>query len=379
MWYNHRSRILNTAFSGPDRIVPLARLWARPLRIEIDVNNFCNLRCPHCLRNSKKARVGRDQLGVADLRRLAPWFESALMVRLGGSGEPFAQQNICDVIEFIQGYGTAVCVITNCTLLDERTARRLCGPRLSLLDLSIDAATPAVFEKVRLGAKFDGVVANVDRLATIKRETGSIFPVLNVNMTLMRDTLDEIEGVVDLAHRWGAPVLNAQTIMFFDESMDRSQDVTHRDAQAAVARALPNARRAGVEIRYVPLAATFETLAQEEADGGQVASAHPYYDHAKTVSGSKRFYCPMLWHHMWIDVFGNVTACCMADFGTVGNIRDSEPAQIWNHPTLVALRRRLIGGDLPAECRRCSMLEQFSRRKAFRMWRAEWPGLRKMF
>ena len=379
MWSKHIPRIVNTLLSGPDRIIPRARLWARPLRIELDVNNFCNLRCPHCLRESESTPKNTGRLSVQDLQRLAPWFSSAHIVRLGGSGEPFIQKDLFDIIDLVHRHGATVAIITNCTLIDEDAARRLCGPGLMLLHMSIDAGTPEIFEKVRLGAKFDEVVANIDRLVEIKRQTKSIFPILNINMTLMRDTLGEIEAVLDLAKRWGVSELVAQTVTFFGRPADPFQAITNREAQEALARAENKAREAGVRIRYVPLASDFDTLARDEAEGKTTAPGNLYHDHRKTAGSQNSYYCPYIWHHLWIDVHGNVTPCCMADFGKVGNIRDTDPEQIWNSPKMMDLRRSLITGNPPSECRKCCMLDRFGREKMYRIWRAEFSPLRQMF
>ena len=48
---------------------------------------------------------------------------------------------------------------------------------------------------------------------SFKKERGTPFPVLNINMTLMRDTIDEIDSVLDLAERWGVAVLVAWTML----------------------------------------------------------------------------------------------------------------------------------------------------------------------
>ena len=71
MWYDHLSRITHVLLSGPDRILPRARLWARPLRMQIAINDYCNLRCPHCLREVPSIKVDQNRLGVEDLRPLA--------------------------------------------------------------------------------------------------------------------------------------------------------------------------------------------------------------------------------------------------------------------------------------------------------------------
>ena len=379
MWYNHRSRICHVIQSGPDRLVPRARVGARPLRIHIAVNDYCNIRCPHCLRETPGVKVNQNCLGVGDLKRLAPWFKSAMTVALAGLGEPFIQKDIFEIVDLVHSYGAAVSLITNGTLLDEATARRIVGPHPTLLNLSIDAGTPEVFEKVRLGAKFKEVVENVDRLVAVKREAKATFPVMTINMTLMRDTLNEVEPVLALARRWGICHLTAQTVMFASEEVDRSQAVTNRQAQEALARAEPSARATGIEIRYVPLASDFEGLARDEAEGDLFPPSYPYQHRKKRVPGSRRFYCPNLWHQMVIDVFGNMDYCCMADFGKVGNIRDLDPADLWNHPNMTALRRRLVRGDPPPECRKCYALEDFGRRKMLGMWRAEFGPLRQMF
>lgn len=361
MWHHHLSRIFHTALSGPDRLLPLARLQARPLRIEIDINNYCNLRCPQCLRNSPRVPVNQAELTRADLERMAPWFESAQMVRLGGTGEPFLHREIADLIDLIHGRNAAVCVITNCTRLDEAMARRLCTRRPLLLNLSIDAGTPEIFEAVRLGAKYAEVVANIDRLVAIKRATGSVFPILNINMTLMRETLGELPQVIALARRWEAPVINAQTVIFFDPEANRDSAISEEEAGEAVAKTMPRAREAGIDLRFFPLS----------------NSAHPSRHRPPAVPG-RHYYCRMIWHHLWVDVAGNVNPCCMADFGAVGNIRDTPLADLWNHPKMVALRRRQMQGDPPAECRPCSMLDVRDLRELFRAWRAEWPNLKNM-
>jgi len=378
MLFNHLSRITHTLLSGPDRILPRAHLWARPLRMQIAINDFCNLRCPHCLREDPTLPMDQNYLGVDDLRRLAPWFRSAQFVALAGLGEPFLQKDIFDVIGLVQDHGATPSIISNATLLNEETCRRLVGKRPLLMNLSIDAGTPEVFERVRLGAHFAQVVGNLDRLAALRREAGVPFPVMSINMTLMRDTLGEIDAVIDLAQRWGIHHIVAQTIYFSPGQTDHAQAVTNREAQAALAKAQNHAQEAGVNIRYVPVASDFETLVHDEEEGEGFTPSYPFHHEHKAVPGSRRFYCSNLWHQMFVDVLGNMTYCCMADFGTLGNVRDVDPAQLWNHPKMVALRRRLRDGDPPEECRRCFALEQVGLRKMTRMWREEFRPLRQM-
>jgi molybdenum cofactor biosynthesis enzyme MoaA len=380
----HFQRIIHTLLSGPDRLIPRTQLWARPLRIHIAINDVCNIRCPHCLRYGPSVQVNRGGLALGDLRRLAPWFRSAHVVALAGLGEPFLQKDLFDIVKFIELHGPTISIITNATLLDEAAAQRLVGTRFLILNLSIDAGTREVFEKVRLGAKFDEVMANVDRLVEMKRRLNAVFPVLSINMTLMKDTLGEVEAVVDFARRWQAPVITAQTVMFTPDSPNRSQAVTNREAQAALSRAEAYARAAGVEIRYVPLSSDFETLARDEAQGDLYAPTYATHKHSKITGGSNRFFCPNIWTQMWVDTTGEMMYCCMANqefqdkYGPIGRIQDADPATLWNHPKMLSLRRSHVEGRPHEECRKCYVLEQHGRGKAWATWRADLAALKRM-
>ncbi len=379
MRLKHLLRYANAALSGADRLWPTARLWARPLRMHLAINDFCNLRCPHCLREAPSIKVNQNRLTVEDLRRLAPWFRSSSFVALAGLGEPFLQNDLFDIVELVQAYGATPSIITNATLLDEKACGRLVGPHGLLVNLSIDAGTPEIFEKVRLGARFSQVVENIDRLVALRNQTGHPFPVLSINMTLMRDTLGEIPSVIALARRWGIHHIVAQTVCFVPGQETRDQEISNLEAQQALAQAAPLAAQAGVEIRYVPLASDYETLMRDEQQEQAYQPSYPYHAVPKSApGGAQRFYCPNLWHQFFVDVFGNMTYCCMADFGILGNIRQSPPEQLWNHPDMVALRRRLLRGDPPAECRRCYALEQWGRSKMWQAWKAEFGPLNLM-
>jgi MoaA/NifB/PqqE/SkfB family radical SAM enzyme len=333
------------------------------------------------MRFSPDIPINRGQLEVDELRGLAPFFRAAHTVGLAGLGEPFLHPRILDVIDFIAGHGAPVSITTNATLLTEKVAARLIGDRKIILSLSIDAADPAVFERVRLGARFDEVVANIDRLVAARKSAGAVFPLLSINTTLMRDTLDQVRGVVELARRWECRHISAQTVMFQRDCPDRSQAVDDREAREAIGRAAELARESGVEIRYVPLASDMDTLLEGEREERGVQPSYPAHAHSKEGDRG-RFFCPNLWTQMVVDVTGDMAYCCMADrefqvkFGPLGNIRDTPPAALWRHPKMTALRRSLLQGRPPKECLECYALERFGRGKMLASWKADLKKLK---
>jgi len=80
----------------------------------------------------------------------------------------------------------------------------------------------------------------------------------------------------------------------------------------------------------------------------------------KTEGVKKR--CPQLWQRIGCDMLGNMQICCGADMmlqGPNSNLFDTEPEILFNHPTLVAMRKQLMdpGCEPPDICKTCNLLE----------------------
>lgn len=148
-----------------------------------------------------------------------------------------------------------------------------------------------------------------------------------------------------------------------------------------MAEAEPLAKELGIALRYVPLSSDYDSLMRDQEEDDLFAPTYPYQKRRKAgVTG--RFFCPILWHQLFIDVTGEMMYCCIADqefheaFGDLGRIQDHAPAALWNHPKVVALRKRLAAGDPPKECRACYALENHTRRQAWDAWRSDFEAFK---
>lgn len=71
--------------------------------------------------------------------------------------------------------------------------------------------------------------------------------------------------------------------------------------------------------------------------------------------------CPHLWQRVGCDALGNMAICCGTDTtlqGPNSNLFDGDPDVVFNHPTLVAIRKQLMDpkSDPPEICRNCNLL-----------------------
>lgn len=247
------TRMFNTILSGMDKVLGRTRVAAKPLRIHIEVNDFCNLRCPYCPRENPAIPKNTGNVPVETVRRLQPYMRSANYVGLAGNGEPFLHPNILEILGLITETGAAPAVITNGTRLKPEHIEKLPTLGPMLLMVSVDGGTKQTFEKWRKGADFDQVRASLKALNESKKKHKSVHPIVNFITCLMEENIDETEQVVEVAHEVGAAVIVFQTMYPYVESLNYLRVTDLKRVDAAVERARKKAGPLGIRIDYHPM------------------------------------------------------------------------------------------------------------------------------
>jgi MoaA/NifB/PqqE/SkfB family radical SAM enzyme len=150
-----------------------------PEIVQIESTNICNARCVFCPRDEMRRRQGVmdtvlyrrvvDQCAELGIRH----------VRLHNYGEPFVDRDLAGKVAYAKQRGIAeVGVISNGSLIDDQVARDVVAAGLDAINISVDAAGREVFERTRVGLKYDTVIANVERLVRVRHELGRTRPKL---------------------------------------------------------------------------------------------------------------------------------------------------------------------------------------------------------
>ena len=86
-----------------------------------------------------------------------------------GVNEPLLDQDLENYIKFARDHGFIdIMMNTNATLLSEERSRKMLGSGLTRLRFSLDAATKETYEKIRVGAKYESVIKNIEQFMKIK-------------------------------------------------------------------------------------------------------------------------------------------------------------------------------------------------------------------
>jgi radical SAM protein with 4Fe4S-binding SPASM domain len=299
--------------------------------------------CPVRYRAVSNALIAWDAYAqiVDDLPELAE-------LHLQGLGEPLLHPRFFDMVEYAAQRGVRVSVNTNLTVLTPRNAERLATCGLSDVYVSVDGATAATYERIRVDARFDRLQRNVRRLVDAARRHGR--PRIEITAVAMRDNLDELAALVELTAGWGIASLHVQHLCHaFGESTLPQQYAPMRAFVAdqtlvaydppRVARAFDAARRAaasaGISLRLPPI----------------TPIVHP-----SGTPGRKR--CDWPWRGPYVSYDGTAMPCCMVatpDRAALGDLLKHGVAAIWNGAAYEEFRRRLDSDDPPEICRSCSV------------------------
>src|SRR5258708_22187143 len=135
-------------------------------------------------------------------RRTVDQFGTLRELHLQGLGEPMMHPRFFDMVEYATAKGIRVSTNSNLTLLNDRRAERCVTSDLHCLHISIDSPIAETYERIRVRAHFERVVANLERIQAARKRLGSTYPHLRIVMVIMRQNLHELPAIVRFAHRW---------------------------------------------------------------------------------------------------------------------------------------------------------------------------------
>jgi radical SAM protein with 4Fe4S-binding SPASM domain len=172
-----------------------ARSSGRPAHLKLELTNYCNLACPMCPHPRMQRDVGYmdPSLFRSIVDQAAPELEFAYLHHLG---ESLFHARIGELIEHGRARGVALGLSTNATFLDERKGRSLCESGLDFLVVSLDAASPEAYAKLRAGGDFQRTVENLRAFLSLRSAMRARTEVA-VQLILLPENAAELRAFAD--------------------------------------------------------------------------------------------------------------------------------------------------------------------------------------
>ena len=147
-----------------------------PKHIQIAaVTGLCTSRCVMCTYKTwtRKPNIMKNDVYTCILEKFMPYREQIRYLTLHGNGEPLLDKELAEKVRIAKAHGfKGTGFATNCTELDETTARGLIEAGLDTIICSIDGINKNTHEAIRVGTNFEQVVANVQNFIKIRDQIG---------------------------------------------------------------------------------------------------------------------------------------------------------------------------------------------------------------
>jgi len=177
-----------------------------PEYLLVEITSFCNLKCIMCPKTNRQVNTEENKVMSWEVfEKLIPLFSNAPGDGHNGClGEAFLHPDIyMKMLKCAKQFNITVHTTSNGTLITEEIARQLVETGLDKLIVSLDAATPATYSKIRPPGKFENVIAGLRHIKEWKNRLGSPRPRIEMAFLGMKFNIGELPDAVRLAHEIG--------------------------------------------------------------------------------------------------------------------------------------------------------------------------------
>lgn len=314
---------------------------AYPTRLYVTVTEACNLRCQHCITDAP----GKTQAGTA--RTLQPWLLEALhesfahadYIAFTHGGESMTASIFPDILRAIRraraGRPTDVHLVSNGMLVD---ARRLVDLGLTSLMVSLDGATRATNDKIRVLGKLDRVVENLRAAVAI--------PGLRVGVSTVvgATNVRELPALGRLCVELGVAWLKVEET--YPATPFAKRDLLRPGAELDEAMAALRDATAGGALVLV------DHLAPPAGCPCSNPAARAFRDADDFANRFTLRPCRLAWEQAAIDPDGTVHVGDYAG-APLGNLLDAPMLALWNAAPALAARAQALADSTPARRHAC--------------------------
>jgi len=215
--------------------------------------------------------------------------------------------------------------------------------------VSLDAATPESFVRVRGRDFFTRILRNVRAFTRLQSELECPTPRVSLWLTGLKETLAELPAFVRLAHEIGVFEVYLQRLVYFPEGqgLARPESALFEQVNAAEEALIREAEELAGS-----LGVAFNASGASEP-GSRIRQQEDQQPWSL---------CRRPWTLMYFTAHGKALPCCIAPFSmrgyasfTLGDATQETLREIWNGPRYQEFRRALLTDRPPASCASCGL------------------------
>jgi MoaA/NifB/PqqE/SkfB family radical SAM enzyme len=186
-----------------------------PITMDVEPATGCNFRCTMCQVSSPGFKS--QNMNLETFKNFIHQNKHLLKIKLQGMGEPTVNTKFLEMIDIANQSGIVVEFTTNGSLLSQTFTHNLLQKKISKIIISIDGATKATFEKIRLKSNFNEIINNVKLLVKLSKRN-FLRPEICAWTVVQKDNIEEFEKIFFYATKSALTVLAINFIFLIGAS-----------------------------------------------------------------------------------------------------------------------------------------------------------------
>ena len=175
-----------------------------PLFLQIELNQTCNFKCPHCIIGNKKLvekYYSSEEIDFSLYKRIVDEGSEhdCPSIAPQGNNEPFLMKDLEKYIQYAYSKGFVdIMLNNNASALTEKRSKSLLDSGLTRLRFSLDAVTPETFKKVRVGSPpLDRIKKNIYNFLELKEKGKYKLPITGVSFCELKQNKKELKSFIE--------------------------------------------------------------------------------------------------------------------------------------------------------------------------------------
>ncbi|MBF0312899.1 MAG: radical SAM protein [Oligoflexia bacterium] len=204
----------------------LCMLRKIPYNVQIEITNFCNLKCPYCSASLDVVDCKKQSMSFLEFQKIVDALKRKRLyyptLSLYFRGEPLLNQEVILMIEYATGKGCDVTISTNGSMLQKAEFRqKILQSGLHLLILSIDGASKETYNKSRVGEDFERIISFSKAIVAEKRALKLRKPFIEWQYVITRETEAEMDAAKRMSQKIGMDNIRFKTfkLNFFGKEL----------------------------------------------------------------------------------------------------------------------------------------------------------------
>jgi len=338
----------NRKLAITERNKRLVHLSCKPIYLDIELNNMCNLKCNFCTSSPNHVRDTRDKnakITLEEIDKISELFPYAEVIETSKGGEPFLTPSLfmysLNRIREVNPFAI-VHTVTNGTILPDNLLENLIHNKLDHIYISINGDSRESYQEITGEDKFDRVVRHLAKLTEAKKKANVKEPYIHFNTQLCK--FNDPFSILQLAHQYNVVEVNfiktqiSESNSHFAESTLQSfKDPL--EIEIMMDEIVKAANKLGISVNF----GGWNTKPRQSVN---YEESH-YYPLTKYFNHS--LVCPTdaPWFRFCTAV-RNVQPCCWS--GVFDNWAENSFEDIWNGQYLKGLREQISKGVYPQVC-----------------------------